>query len=75
MLIKKWIKRTMFWMKYGPGITTQTKINNLYYLIAPTFRNINRLFALSLKKGVIDPTRYSLKNITCHKRKSKILMH
>ena len=65
----------MFWMKYRPGITTQTKINNLDYLIAPTFRNINRLFELSFRKGDNGPTRYSLKNITCHERKSKILMH
>ena len=38
---------------------TQPKKNNLDYLIDPTFRNINRLFVLSLKNGNGDPTRNS----------------
>ena len=38
-------------------ITTQTKNNNLDYLIDPTFRNINRFFVLSFKNGNDDPTR------------------
>ena len=33
--------------------------NNLYYLIYPTFRNVNRLFVLSFKNVNDDPTRNS----------------
>ena len=43
--------------KYISEIRTQPKNNNLDYLIDPTFRNINRLFVLSLKNGNDDPTR------------------
>ena len=52
-------KRTIFWNKYRSEIATQPKCNNLYYLSDATFKNINRLFALSLKNGNIDPTRDS----------------
>ena len=45
--------------KYRYEITTQTKNNNLDFLIDPTFRNINRLFILSFKNGDDDPARYS----------------
>ena len=45
--------------KYRSEITTQTKSNNLDYLIDPTFRNINRLFVLSFRNGNDDPTRNS----------------
>ena len=38
---------------------TQRKINNLDYLIDPTFRNIDKLFVLSFKNGNDDPTRNS----------------
>ena len=44
---------------YRSEITTQTKNNNLDYLIDPTFANINRLFVLSFKNGDNDPTRNS----------------
>ena len=54
---KQGFKRTISWNKYRSEITTQTKNNNLDYLIHPTFRNINRLFALSFKNGDYDPTR------------------
>ena len=37
--------------KYRSEITTQPKSNNLDYMINPTFRNINRLFALLIKIG------------------------
>ena len=37
----------------------QTKDNDLNYLINSAFRNINRLFVLSLKNGDDDPTRNS----------------
>ena len=40
-------------------ITTQLKINNLDYLIDPTFRNIIRLFVLSFKNVNEDLTRDS----------------
>ena len=53
--IKQGFKRTVSCNKYRSQITTQTKNNNLDYLIDPTFRNINRLFALSFKNGNDDP--------------------
>ena len=43
-------------MKYRSEITEQPKNNNLDYLIDPTFRSINRMFALSFKIGDNDPT-------------------
>ena len=42
--IKQGFKRTISWSKYKSEITTQTKNNNLNYLIDPTLRSINRLF-------------------------------
>ena len=39
--IKQGFKRTVSWNKYRSEITTQTKNNNLDYLIDQTFRNIN----------------------------------
>ena len=57
--IKQGLKRTISWNKYRSEITTQTKYNNLNYLINPTFRNINRLLVLSFKNGDDDPTRNS----------------
>ena len=40
--IKQGFKRTISWNKYRTEITTQSKNNNLDYLIDPTFRNIDR---------------------------------
>ena len=57
--IKQGFKITISWNKYRSEITTQPKNNNLDYLIDPTFRNINRLFALLFKNSSNDPTRYS----------------
>ena len=57
--IKQGFKITISWNKYRSEITTQPKNNNLDYLIDPTFRNVNRLFALSFKNSSKDPTRYS----------------
>ena len=57
--IKQRFKRLISWNKYRSEITTQTKNNNLDYLIDPTFRNINSLFVLSFKNGNNDPTRDS----------------
>ena len=43
------MKRRIKWNKYRLEITNQTKYDNLYYLIDPTFTKINRLFVLSFK--------------------------
>ena len=51
--------RTISCNKYISEITTQTKNNNLDYLIDPKFRNINRLFVLSFRNGNDDPTKES----------------
>ena len=56
---KQEVKRTIFWYKYRPDITAQTKSDNLDYLIDSTFRTINRSFALSFKNGNDDPKRHS----------------
>ena len=40
-------------------ITTQTKNNNLDYLIDSKFRNVNRLFVFSFKNGNNDPATNS----------------
>ena len=48
--IKQVFKRTISWIKYRSEITTQTKNNNLDYLIDATFRNINRLFVTFIQK-------------------------
>ena len=56
--IKQGFKRTISWNNYRSEII-QPKNNNLDYLNDPTFRNINRLFALSFKNGNDDPTRDS----------------
>ena len=52
-------KRKIFWNKYRSKTATQSKSNNLDYLIDPPFRNINRLFGLSFKNGSNDPKRNS----------------
>ena len=59
LILKQGFKRAVSWSKYRSEIKTQTKNNNLDYLIDPTFRNINRLFVLSFKNGDDDPTRDS----------------
>ena len=45
---------------------TQSNNNSLDQLIDPTFRNINRLFVLSLKNGKNDPVKNSFYN--CYMR-------
>ena len=57
--LKQGFKRTISLNKYRSEVITQSKNNNLDYLIDPTFRNINRLFVLSFKNGDDDPTRCS----------------
>ena len=44
--LKKGFKSTIKWNKYRSQMTIQPENNNLNYLIDPTFRNVNRLFAL-----------------------------
>ena len=60
--IKKWFKKTNSWSKCRFEITTQTKNNNLDYLIHLTFRNINFLFVLLFKNDDNDPARNSFDN-------------
>ena len=55
--IKQGFKGTISWNKYRSETTTQTKDNNLDYLIDPKFRNINRLFVLSFKNDNDDTKR------------------
>ena len=49
--LKSGFKRTIKWNKYRSQITIQPQNNNLNYLIDPTFRNVNRLFVLSLSRN------------------------
>ena len=57
--LKQRFKEKFSGNKYKSEIKTQTKNNNLYYMIHPTFRNINRLCILPFKAGENDPIRYS----------------
>ena len=57
--IKQGFKITISWNEYRSEITTQTQNNNFHYLIDPTFRNINKLLALSFTNGNGDPMRDS----------------
>ena len=57
--MKQGFNRTISCNKYRSETTTQSKNNNLHYLIDPTFRNINRLLVLLFKNGDEDPTRNS----------------
>ena len=57
--MKHGFKRKISWNKCKSEITTHPKNNNLDYLIDPTFKNINRLFAFSFKNSNNDPTRDS----------------
>ena len=61
--IKKWFKKTNSWSKYRFEITTQTKNNNLDYLIHLTLLiYINFLFVLLFKNDDNDPARNSFDN-------------
>ena len=57
--IKQGFKRTISWNKFRSEISTQTKNNNLDYLIDLTFEHFNKLLVLSFKNGTDDPTRDS----------------
>ena len=67
-------KRTISWNKYRSEIRTEPKNNNLDYMIDPTFRNINRLFILSIKDGYDNPTRNSFDDYYMPLVEIKILM-
>ena len=54
--LKQGYKRAISQNKYRYEILTQSKNNNLDYMIDPTFGNTNRLFAQSFKAGNNDPT-------------------
>ena len=47
--LKTGFKRTIKWNKYRSEMSNQTKNNNFYYLIDPTFTNGNRLFVLTFE--------------------------
>lgn len=64
--IRQVFKRKMFSNKYRSEIATQPKIINLDYIINPTSRNNNRLFALSFKNYNKDRKRDFLISITRH---------
>ena len=64
--LRQGFKRTISWNKYRPEIITQPKNNNLNHTIGSNFRNINRLFDLSLKNGDNNPRRIFVLSITCH---------
>ena len=59
-------KRTIYWNNYRSELTTQTKSNNLDYLIDETFRNIDRLFVLSFKIGDNEPAKDSFERHYMH---------
>ena len=54
--LKTGFKRTIKWNKYRLEMPNQARNNNLYYLIDPTFTNVNRLFFLSFENEI---DRYS----------------
>ena len=56
--LKTGFKRTIKWNKYRSEMSNQTKINNLNYLIDPTFTNVHRLFVLTLENED-DTTSFS----------------
>ena len=55
--IKQGFKRKISLTKHRSEIATQSKSNHLDSLIDSTFRNMNRLLALSFKNGNDDLTR------------------
>ena len=52
---KQGLERTISWNKYRSEVTTHLQNKNLDYMINPTFRNINRLFALLFLNDSNDP--------------------
>ena len=64
--MKQGFKRTFSWNKYRSEITTQTKNNNLDYLIDPTSTNINRFLHFCSKMVTMILQEILLINITYH---------
>ena len=62
------------WNKYRSEIRTEPKHNNLDCMIDPAFKNINRLFVLSIKDGYDNPTRNSFDEYYMPLVEIKILM-
>ena len=60
--LKSGFKRTIKWNKYRSQMTIQPQNNNLNYLIAPTFTNVNRLFVLLFPRNNLTDSRYSFSN-------------
>ena len=60
--LKTGFKRTIKWEKYRSQMTIQPQINNLNYLIDPTFTNGNRLFVLSFTRDNAGNNRESFSN-------------
>ena len=60
--LKAGFKRTIKWNKYRSQMTNQHQNNNLYYLIDPTFMNVNRLFVLSFPRNNNTDSRYYFSN-------------
>ena len=56
--LKTGFKRTIKWNNYRSEIPSQTRNNNLNYLIYPTFTNVNRIFVLSFENEE-DRTSFS----------------
>ena len=56
--LKSGFKRTIKCNKYRSQMTIQPQNNNLYYLIDPTFMNVNRLFVLSFPRNNNTDSRY-----------------
>ena len=56
---KQGFEITISWNKHRSEKRTQPRNNNLDYLIDPTFKNINRLFACLFKNGNDDLIRNS----------------
>ena len=48
-LLKRGFKRTIKWNKYRSEMSKQTKLNNLNYLIDPTFSKVSILFISSFE--------------------------
>ena len=42
-------KRTIYWKKYQPKVSTERQNQYLDFLIDPTFQGVNRLFVLSFE--------------------------
>ena len=60
--LKTGFKRTIKWNKYRSQMSIQPQINNLNYLIDPTFTSVNRSFVLSFPRNNNTNSRYSFSN-------------